>query len=402
MTAASLIHEWEFRQPSSATGGSMTIPDPVRALTRPIPVRTWLLVGSLFVFVCFSFALLAMVVAPSLDGHTNMHIAADSGAYMSLADGLRDARTAPAIAAVIFFTPNTLLMPVLLALALKSVFAIAIANYALLFVAICLLKRAFRFSTGAFVGLLLINATTIISLISVNKEIVDLVAVSMFLFGYQRRRRGVLLLSLALALLNRFEICVVMVVFLIAVSRLNPQRARRGTSLIVLILALSIALPMLAPGTLSERFGDVQGGFIASGLDYLEVHYLYIIALVPKVAQNLLGSLVNIPVELNYLRDGDIANSVVLFSNNLADAIVLLVIWRRRMFRLREGLIYFAAMGSIITAVSPLIQVRYFYFVYVVLCLQAAMVKDEASVRCIPGREGEPLNPVQGRVLTVG
>jgi len=89
------------------------------------------------------------------------------------------------------------------------------------------LKRSFSFSTGIFVGLLLLNATTTISLLSVNKEIVDLLAVSIFFFARRRHRNGVLLLALMLALFNRFEVCIVMLLFLLAESKLNPWRQRR-------------------------------------------------------------------------------------------------------------------------------------------------------------------------------
>lgn len=382
----------------------MRFPEPVSIINRRVGIRSWILAGALITFAAFTFVLLFLWIAPSLDGHSEEHIAADSGAYMSLAGALRDERTAPAVAAVIFFSPNTLLVPVLLAWALNSVFAIALANYAMFFVALALLKKSFSFSTGIFLCLLLFNATTVISLITVNKEIVDLLAVSMFLFAHRTRKPGILLLALLIALLNRFETCAVMLVFLFAASRFNPLRERRGRSLVVLIIGLSIALPVLAPGALSERFGDVQGGFIATWLDTLEVHYLYSIAVIPKIAQNLLGALINIPVELDYLREGDIANSVILFSNNLADAIVLLVLWRRRMFNVRKELFYFAAFGCVIVAVSPLIQVRYFYFAYVVLCLQAAQnetTREPADFRKEAGTGPVVKNP-EKRVLSVG
>ena len=61
-----------------------------------------------------------------------------------------------------------------------------------------------------------------------------------------------------------------------------------------------------------------------------------------------------------------------LVFNSLADVIVLVVLARRHLLTLGSDLIFFCTVGSAIMAVSLVIQPRYFYFIYALLCLQAA------------------------------
>ena len=61
--------------------------------------------------------------------------------------------------------------------------------------------------------------------------------------------------------------------------------------------------------------------------------------------------------------------------NNLATAVVFFVLVKKRALRVRSDLIYFAVLGCVVMAVSLVIQPRYFYFVYVLLCFQAAQTE---------------------------
>ncbi len=150
---------------------------------------------------------------------------------------------------------------------------------------------------------------------------------------------------------------------------MNPWRRRRVLTMVVLTIALSVMLPLFASSALASRFEEASEGGVIVWLDSLEMHYLYAVAVFPKIAQNLFGELVN----WKALYDpSDIANSYIVFFNNIATMFVLAILLWKRTFLARFDLVYFAMLGCIITAVSLVIQPRYFYFVYVVLCLKAA------------------------------
>jgi|GEM_PF-2257985 hypothetical protein len=353
-------------------------------LTKRIRPSSYISFTLMITYICFSLFLFFQWVNPSLVGHTDLHIAADSTTYLYFADSLREGRQDPLVIAALYSFPNTLWCPVLLALALKSTFAIVLANYAIFFLALILLKKSFCFSAWGFMGLLALNATTTISLLSVNKEIIDLLVISIFFFARHRHHNGMYLLAFLLALFNRFEIFLVMFLFLFLESKFNPWHRKRFLTLVMLVVCLSVALPLVASGALNARFEEAKEGHVVAMLDFLEIHYLYILAVIPKIAENLFAEIVNIQKLQAYLDFSDIANTYIVFFNNLATAIVFAVLIRKRLFKIGTDSIYFAAIGWIIMAISLVIQPRYFYFAYVLLCLQAAQTGSDKSETDMP------------------
>ncbi len=349
--------------------------DPVKILARPIRIQTVVLAILVPIYVLFSLFLFFQWVAPSLDGRVDQHIAADSSTYMYMADVIRDGTPDPAVSAALASFPNTLWAPVLLAFLLKNTFYMVIADYAMFFLSLYLLKRSFPCSFAALLGFLLLNATTTISLLSVNKEIIDLLILSLFLFARRNGFYVLLILSLLLALFNRFEVCLVLLLYMAVESRLNPWRQNRRFTLVLLLITLSILLPLAASKTLAAHFEEASNSNTTAFLDTLEMNYLYGIAVIPKVAENFFGELLNVSKWVNSYSTSDLANSYIVFSNNLATLVVLVVIAARRTLTLRSDLVYFAALGSIIMGIALVVQPRYFYFVYVLLCLQAALPK---------------------------
>lgn len=333
------------------------------------------------VYIGFSLYLYFQWVAPSLDGRVDQHIAADSETYITYADSLRSGDGNPYVLAALSAFPNTLWIPVFLAFIFKGTFTIVLVNYSALFLSLILLKKVYSFSAGVFVMLLLLNATTTISLLSVNKEIVDLLAVSIFFFARRTHKNVLLFFSLVLAFLNRFEVSLVMGIFLLITSTINPFRQKRILMMITLVLGLSVLLPLVASATLAGHFEEASGGATVVSLDVLEIHYLYAIAVIPKIAENFFGELLNVSKWINSYHYSDLANSYILLSNNFATAVVLIVLVIKHKFTVHSDTVYFALLGCIIMAISLVIQPRYFYFAYVLFCLQVA---SQRELRCLP------------------
>ena len=188
-----------------------------------------------------------------------------------------------------------------------------------------------------------------------------------------KRRNWALWFALGFALVNRFELCVVMLSFIVAGSRINPWRQKRFATLLLLVVFLNFAVPFFGGGMLARRFVEAESANTIAMLDQLQMKYLYIVAVIPKVAENLFGHLLN-PV---VWRDPTRWLIVNLF-NNISFVIVLFVALIKRSLTLRNDLVYFAAFGSLIVAQSLAVQPRYFQFVYVLICLQIAQQKSES------------------------
>jgi hypothetical protein len=369
-----LLHEklehFPYNFPTSVFG--VEGPRMLSSRLKQRPLTSWMLVPAIVCYCLFCVLFFVKWVDPSLQGISQQHIAADSTTYMYIADVLHGKYFDPLALASLASFPNTLWMPVAIAFVLKSTLAIAALDILAFATSIWLFtKTSSKIDPIWLVALLLVNPTTGISLLSVNKEIIDLFALALFFYSRSKARTMLLLLALILALLNRYEVCFSMILFLLVQSRLNPWKAHRLATLVALALAMTIALPHVSANTLETHFAEAQSAGLVRALDTLEMHYLYVVAVLPKIAENLFGQLLNISQWSEYSFD-NLANSYILFLNNLACFFVVVFLAFRRSLSIRNEWIYFAALASIVMASSLVNQPRYFYIVYVLLCLQAA------------------------------
>ena len=342
--------------------------NPLKFLYKRISFTSAVLLPVLIAYLAITFVIFYKAVIPSYaDGTTSWTFAVDSTIYTDYADSLRAGRNDPLVLGALAYFPNTLWAPVLIALVLNSALLVMLLNYTLFVFSIWILKRGFGISAIALITLLLLNPTTTTSLLCVNKEVLDLLAISIFLYSQRKCNNWLLLIAMGLALFNRYEICIVMLVFKIAQSRLNPWREKRFVTLLLLVGSLNFAMPIWGARELARRFDEAQyAGFIKI-LDNLQMNYLYVLAVVPKIAENLFGQLVN-PLVWQEPNSWLYIN----FFNNLAYVILILVLIKKRQLKLRNDLVYFGTLGAVIVAQALVIQPRYFYFMYVLLCLQAA------------------------------
>ncbi|MHB1938695.1 MAG: hypothetical protein ACYCOR_19250 [Acidobacteriaceae bacterium] len=341
-----------------------------KILLRPMRFRSAILLFVLVVYVSLTLLIFFEAVVPSFaQGTTSDEFSVDSTVYVYFADSLREQRNDPWVITSMAHFPNTLWMPVFLSLFLNSAFLIMLTNFSVVIFSIWLLKGSCTFSLATFLPLLLINPTTTTSLLCVNKEVFDLLALSLFLYARAKRNRWLFVAAMALALLNRWEMCMVFMVFVLAQSRLNPFRKKRMTTLLVLVLALNFAMPFWAEKVLAARFVEASSGNTIAMLDRLQINYLYVLAVIPKIAENLFGQLLNRMV-------WEVGSSWLLinFFSNVSSAIVALIASAKHILTLRNDFVYFGMIGAVIVAQSLAVQPRYFYFIYVLFCLQISLL----------------------------
>jgi hypothetical protein len=341
---------------------------PANVLATRFRTRSFLVLMVLVIWVAATLVIFFKVVIPSFErGNTSETFAVDSTVYTYFADSLREGRYDPWVISSLAIFPNTLWAPVLIALILNSALLIMLLNYTLFVVSVLLYKRSYSISPSVFVLLLLLNPTTTTSILCVNKEILDFFSLSLFLYSRKEHRYILLLCALGIAFLNRYEISVVMLVYAIAESRLNPWREKRIVTLLSLIGLLNFVMPLWGARTLSHRFEEAQSAGLVKVLDLMQMHYLYALAVFPKIAEDMYGFLTNLSVWAD-----PSSWLFIMFFNNLATAVLTVIIVKKRQLTLRNDFIYFAALGAVVVAQAQIVQPRYFYFVYVLLCLQVA------------------------------
>jgi hypothetical protein len=360
--------------------------EPANILATRFQARSFFVLVILIVWVAATWFIFFHAVIPSFQrGTTSETFAVDSTVYTYFADSLREGRLDPWVIASLSVFPNTLWAPVLIVLILHSALLIMFLNYGLFAASVLLFKRSSSISLTVFLPLLLLNPTTTTSILCVNKEIIDFFSLALFLYSKKTHNYLLLLCALSMAFFNRYEICIVMLVFVLAESKVNPWKGKRWIVLLLLIGLLNFVMPLWGAHELSHRFQEAESAGLIKALDLLEMHYLYAFAVFPKIAEELYGFLTN------FLVWSDPSSWLyIMFFNNLAAAILTLVVWNKRQFTLRNDFIYFAALGAVVVAQAQIVQPRYFYFVYVLFCLQAASTEfctSFATLWPVPRRE---------------
>jgi hypothetical protein len=106
---------------------------------------------------------------------------------------------------------------------------------------------------------------------------------------------------------------------------------------------------------------------------------MFALAVIPKILENLFGQLFNPASWTRYTLD-DPANSYILLFNNLATAIVLLFLARKKSLTLRSDWMYLAWTIAVFMTIALVIQPRYFYLCYVLFCFQASQLRSGLQV----------------------
>lgn len=337
-------------------------------LKKRIRLSHWIVLVSSSAYVLLTFVIFFYFVVPSFaNDSTSEEFAVDTTVYVYYADSVREGRNDPTVIGPLLSFPNTLVAPVCMSLLLNNHFMEMLANYAMFGISLILLKRSLPISLCVFIPLMIVNPVTTTSILCINKEVLDMLALSLFLYTRVHRNRALLLFALALALFNRYEICVVMLAFLIAGSKLNPWRERRLQTVLILVVALNFIMPFFGGTILAKRFEEAQNGRFIAPLDVLQMHYLYILVVIPKIAINLFGELLN-PFVWKDLNSW----TYIMFFNNLSYVFVLLIAAKKHLLKLNNDIIYLGVIGAVLVAQSIVVQPRYFYFLYILLCLQIA------------------------------
>jgi hypothetical protein len=351
----------------------------LKLLCYPVSLRLVIFFAFFLIYAIGATLLFHFWIEPTLDGRADAHIAADSTRYMYFADCLRDGCTEPLVLASLAVFPNTLWAPVSLALVLKSTTSIAVFNIGVFLFCILLLKHSFpSVKADLLMTFLLANATTLVSLLTVNKETIDLLAISLFCYSRTSGRRLPLGAALIIALVNRYEVCAMLLLFMLLQSKLNLLRKRRGLTLLALVILLTVSLPLLAMQNLMNRFEEVQrigrdGALVL--LDNLEMHFGFFAAFLPKLIEVMFGDLLSSFSRWSTYSLDDAANTYILFLNNLANVLIVAVLLWKGTFRLRNDIIYLTSVCAIVISISLVNQPRYFYICFVLLCVQAAHPK---------------------------
>jgi len=230
--------------------------------------------------------------------------------------------------------------------------------------------------------LIAINPMIFISIILVNKEMFGLFSMAMLACYLESKKTIFLIFSFPFAIMTRWQEVLVMVVYFVLVSGLNPLRRNRTLTLIVMIVLISLVYPLF----LSSIFGDIVYNEtlerqlsttfgIIQILNELQDKFLFIVALLPKMLSNLFGNVFRIKDYIwspDLIDTYDIYNSFIVLGHQFAMLTVISLLFIKKKISMHSDLIYFSSIYLILFSISIMVQYRYIFPIYILLCIELA------------------------------
>lgn len=340
---------------------------------RASPTRA---LGFTAVLLYCSLAVVAFVfvVAPALRGELAVTAWADTQVYIDLARAH--------LGWELLTLSGNYVGPVALILAFQYDNALLLAfNCLLLAGTYAYVVRVYPLREGFFALLLLANPMLFASLVSVNKEILGLAGILVFACFLETRRLAVLFVAILLSMLARWHQVLAVILFLFLESRLWPLRRRPLATLVVVVAAVSVAYSLVPAEALASlgstdltAIQEAKAGGLLATLNSLQRHFGYAIAVLPKMALNWFG---NLGRTWDLVEPGPDFDPTVLYNYAvIGHQLCMVGVTAYLAFRGRLGpsrpIVRLALVYSILFSLSLIIQYRYFFPVYGLLCLEAS------------------------------
>jgi hypothetical protein len=369
---------WKFSLPRPLTWKVRNV------LAVKMPMRDWLFWYCFAIFMCSLFPLFFWVAEPSLLGKIPYRVWCDSPVYLWTAgvdtdpglllerhSSLLETQTGAFDWTQLVEFSSNYLGPVLIAVLAGSNFRIMLVNSVLFFLALHYLFKLRNIRPKLLTILILINPFTIVSILTVNKEIIALLAVALFAYYMEKRSWFLFPVVLAVSFLARWEQAALFLLWVLLVSRLNPLRAHRLAVILMVVMGISIVYPQMKSFTgLWETDSHVMNTLYS-----IQQHYLYFLVLIPKVILNFAMNILDVR-DYGQIDWRDLTNSAFLMLHEVLMVALTFAIIRSRRFRLQSDIVYAAVLVTVVFCSAPLIQPRYLYPVYIFACIEMAKRRE--------------------------
>jgi hypothetical protein len=345
-------------------------------------MRDWLFWFCFAIFMGSLFPLFFWVAEPSLLGKIPFRVWADSPTFLWTAGvdtdpGLLLGGNTLEVPRGEFDWTNLVqlsynyLGPVLIAVVAGSNFRIMLINCGLFFIALYYLFRLRNIRPKLLTTLILINPWTIMSLLTVNKEIIALLAVALFAYYMEKPSLSLFPVVVAVSFLARWEQSAIFILWALLVSRLNPLRKHRVAVVLVLIMGISIIYPHISSFTSSWS----TDSHAINALNSIQQNYMYFLVLIPKVILGFALTIIDVRHYGN-INWYDLTNSAFLISHEVLMMVLIFSIIKSRRFRLQSDIVYAAVLVTVVFCAAPLVQPRYLYPVYIFACIEVAKRRE--------------------------
>jgi hypothetical protein len=364
----------------SAPSSSFSQTRPAPAIFRPKPVGSWIAIGVLVLLIVTCWGVFFGFIETRHEGYWAPNIEADSSTYYRIA-GVAGSSFEDESQPLVSFSGN-LIGPVLIAKTLQYPFFVALFNFFLLILMVHAAGKIPGMRRRYFVLLFFLNAESFVAIVSLNKEILASLGLVAFAVAISRpsKRKRYIALAVVFSLMARWEQLAILFLYLLLESRLSPFRGRHKLSLAFLLGVLTVAYAVVV-----HYSGINLAGFLAiaevSGiiarLDDIQAHFGLPLVIIPKILMNLFNRLLLPQYFISpafFASDfSELQGAVIIHLHTLAMLLVAAVAFFKHRLSVARPIPYLIYIYLLITGVSPFIQPRYEFPVYVLLCLQCSI-----------------------------
>jgi hypothetical protein len=347
-------------------------------LIQPRSLGKWYFMWGFCFYLAFCMTCYFEIEQPRLDHESGQRFGADSPTYWEAA--LYRTEHADGAKSLVAFESN-LLGPVTIALLLKNGVAVAVFNILLFFISVevaCSIPGVDRYM---LLFLLAICAETPPALVTLNKEIFVLFS-ALLLAKYilSKKRSWILLFGVfASSVFARWEQVAIILLFLFLQRKRSIFRRNPKLAVISVIMGFTLIYPVIArlPGSMLGAFTQyTKGANTIVKLNAIQANFGFPLVLGPKILLDVFGELLRPLTFLSlFATQGiwDIHTMIIIPLFSIALIVLLVIGYRKGKLNPRRPLGLMILICMITTAVTPFVQPRYNYFVYVLLCLELAM-----------------------------
>jgi hypothetical protein len=350
-------------------------------LLQPRSLKKWIFMWTFCFYLAFCWICFFQFEQPRYDHESNARFGADSPTYWEAVEFR--SQHADTVSPLVGFGTN-LVGPVAIGTVLKSGIAVGIFNIFLFFVAVeiaCSIPGVDRYR---LLFLLMICPETAPALVTLNKEILVLFSVLLLAkYIYSERRSGFLLVPVLVAsVLTRWEQVAIILLFLFlqrkgSVFRRNPRLAVASViTALTVIYSLIAMLPGSGIGGFTRYAKDAN---TIAKLNTIQTHFGFPLVLAPKIIMDVAGQMITPIAYIRWLAANgftDIHSSLILPLFSIVLIPLIVIAYRRGKLNPSRPIALLIIIYLLVVAVTPFVQPRYNYFIYVLLALELAKKEE--------------------------
>lgn len=307
-----------------------------------------------------------------LDEETNIRFFADSTTYEQAAIDLKDLTPLE----LVLYNPNYFGPITILNLMGGSRWGVLIFNLCIFTLSIILICKALSLNRMLFVILVIFNPMTFSSLLSINKEIFSILTVALLVYGTSQKSIFALFVCLASSFFVRWQLSFFVIVYFVLILPINPLRGRRFLTPLLFIIIISVLYYAVG----SKLFSNISavasdggqqwdGSGLWGALLSIQDSGGYFIIFPIKVLHAMFGILAYINKIIN---PPEYYNYVVVMLHSLITLFVSIYAVINKKLVLANNVTYMMLIYLIIFGITPIYAPRYFYPVFLFLCILVA------------------------------